>query len=165
MKDLIKRLLRENLGKPCQDLSLNKEVIDYVNQFDSDEQLLRKGGLPTDMLDRLAFGFSDVDITQLSPNQLKVKWKDDLENVKWEVKKSGLSPKKWSEKINLYEPIDVSYEKGNFYIEDGHHRYFAAKTLGKILNVNLEIKSNPISKLTKLGYDDFHRCLFNQIKK
>jgi hypothetical protein len=49
-----------------------------------------------------------------------------------------------SEKINLSEPIDISYESNGyglkFYLEDGHHRYFAAKTLNKTLNVNLEIK-------------------------
>jgi hypothetical protein len=90
MKKLIKRLLRENLEKPCQEISLNKEVIDYVNEFESDEQLLRNGGLPTDILDRLAFGFSNDDITQISPKQLKVKWKDDLENVKWEVNKNRI---------------------------------------------------------------------------
>jgi hypothetical protein len=36
-------------------------------------------------------------------------------------------------KINLSEPIDISYESNGyglkFYLEDGHHRYFAAKTL------------------------------------
>jgi hypothetical protein len=57
-----------------------------------------------------------------------------------------------------------SFEKGKFYIEDGHHRYYAAKTLNKPLNINLQIKTNPILKLTSLGYDDFHRCLFKQIK-
>jgi hypothetical protein len=43
-------------------------------------------------------------------------------------------------KINLSEPIDISYESNGyglkFYLEDGHHRYFAAKTLNKTLNVN-----------------------------
>ena len=117
------------------------------------------------MLDRLAFGFSDGDITEISPNKLKIKWKEDLDNVKWEVSKSGLSPKQWSSKIDLSEPIDVSYEKGGFYIEDGHHRYYAAKTLGEKLNVNLEIKTNPITTINKdLDYDNFHRCLFKQIK-
>ena len=97
-------------------------------------------------------------------NKLNIKWKDDFDNVKWEVNKSGLTPKAWSSKIDLSEPIDVSFEKGKFYIEDGHHRYYAAKTLNKMLDVNLEIKDNPITKLSNLGYDEFHRCLFKQIK-
>lgn len=164
MKDFIRQRLVEALKQICPVLPTTKEVINYVNQFNSDEDLLRRGGLPTDMLDRLAFGFSAEDITELNPKQLKVKWKDDFENVLWEVKKSGLSPKAWANKIDLSEPIDVSYEKNNFYIEDGHHRYYAAKTLNKPLNVNLEIKQNPLVKLSKLDYDDFHRCLFKQIK-
>jgi hypothetical protein len=72
-------------------------------------------------------------------------------------------------KINLSEPIDISYESNGyglkFYLEDGHHRYFAAKTLNKTLNVNRD-KGKPITKITnKLGYDEFHRCLFKQIKQ
>ena len=148
----------------CVKLPINKEVFDYVNKFETDEQLLRSGGLPSEMLDRLSFGFSADDIIELSPNKLKIKWKEDLSNVKWEVSKSGLSPRVWSSKVDLSTPIDVSYEKGNFYIEDGHHRYFAAKTLGKNLNINLEIRSNPITNICDLSYDDFHRCLFKQIK-
>jgi hypothetical protein len=141
-----------------------------VNNFDSDEKLLRSGGLPTELLDRYAFGFSENDITELHPSRITIKWHNDLENVLWEVKKSGLSPQQWSSKVDLTEPVDVSYELRehglNFYLEDGHHRYYAAKTLDKPLNVNLEIKANPINKITKnkLGYDDFHRCLFKQIK-
>lgn len=164
MKDFIKHRLTEGLKNICPVIPVSKEVVKYIKQFDSDEQLLRKGGLPIEMLDRMAFGFSEEDVKELHPNQLKIKWKDDLENVKWEVKKSGLSPKVWSSKINLSEPIDVSFEKDNFYIEDGHHRYFAAKTLNKPLNVNLEIKQNAIVKLTNLSYDDFHRCIFKQVK-
>lgn len=162
MKSFIKQKLLEGLNNL---LPINKEVVDYVSKFTTDEELLRSGGLPTDMLDRLAFGFSNEDIKTLTPKQLNIKWKNDLENVKWEVKKSNLTPKQWSSKIDLTEPIDVSYENGKFFIEDGHHRYFAAKTLNKSLNINLEIKSNPITKITTLGYDDFHRHLFKQIKQ
>ena len=151
------------ISNDCIKIPINKEVIDFVSKFDSPEQLLRNGGLPIDMLDRLAFGFSDSDITELPPSKLSIKWNDDLENVKYEVKKSGLSPINWSKKINLSEPIDVSFEKNKFYIEDGHHRYYAAKTLNKLLKINLEIKTNPIVKLSSLGYDDFHKCLFKQI--
>lgn len=163
MKAFIREKLLEGLST-CPTLPTNQEVVDYINKFKTDEDLLRGGGLPIEMLDKLAFGFSESDITKILPSKLNIKWKDDLENVKWEVKKSGLSPKEWSSKIDLSEPIDVSFENSKFYIEDGHHRYFAAKTLGKSLNVNLQMKTNPIRKLSELGYDGFHRCLFNQIK-
>ena len=149
----------------CPHINLTPEVIKFVNQFKSDEDLLRSGGLPNDLLDRLAFGFTDEDIKTLNPNQLHVKWHDDMENVKWEQQQSGLSKIAWAQKIDLSEPIDVVYEKNKFYIDDGHHRTYAAKILKKLLNVNLEIKMNPITQINpNLDYDLFHRCLFNQVK-
>jgi hypothetical protein len=141
-----------------------------VSKFKTAEDLLRSGGLSIELLDRLAHGFSEEDIKTLNPNQLKIKWKDDLENVKWEINKSKLTPKQWASKVNLSEPIDVSYWEDNkhkkgFYIEDGHHRYMAAKILNKPLNVNLVIKVNPIKTIaSNMGYDDFHRYIFNLFK-
>lgn len=150
-------------------IKLNDEIIQYLNKFNTSEELLRSGGIPIDMLDNLAFGFTEDSIKQLNPNVLKIEWKDDLENVKYEIKKSGLSPKQWASKVDLSEPIDVDYKilnnKLGFYIQDGHHRYTAAKILKKPLNVNLEIKYNPIIAISpNLGYDEFHRLLFNQVK-
>jgi hypothetical protein len=79
------------------------------------------------LLDR--FWFFRKDITELHPSKIAIKWRDDLENVIWEVK-SGLTPKN-GEKINLSEPIDISYESNGyglkFYLEDGHHRYLQLK--------------------------------------
>jgi hypothetical protein len=57
MKKLIKKLLREEISK-CVQLFPTDEVINYIKNFDSDEQLLRSG-LPTIILDRYAFGFSE----------------------------------------------------------------------------------------------------------
>lgn len=148
----------------CPIFPLTDEIINYISNFNTDEELLRSGGLPINMLDRMAFGFSPEDIKQLSPSQLSIKWKNDLENVKWELKKSGFFPVVWAQKIRLTEPIDVSYKSNKFWVEDGHHRYYAAKILNKPLNVNLEIKENPIVKLSDLNYDDFHRCIFKQVK-
>lgn len=149
----------------CPYIRLNQEVERFVSGFDSSEKLLRAGGIPTEILDRLAYGFSESDIVELMPEKLKIKWKTDLENVKYEIQKSGKSPKSWASQVSLETPIDVSFEKDKFYIEDGHHRYVAAKILKKPLKVNLEIKSNPIKYLAPdLGYDDFHRCIFEQVK-
>lgn len=145
------------------------QIKQYVQKFDSDEALLRSGGIPIEMLDRAAHGFSESEIKTISPKILKIRWHDDLENVKWEIKQSKLSDIEWAVKIDLSEPIDVDYwedkEQGfkkGFYIQDGHHRYTAAKILGKPLNCNLEIKINPIKELTDLGYDDFHRQIWKQ---
>lgn len=150
-------------------IRVTDEIKKYVQKFETDEALLRSGGIPIDILDRAAHGFSKEDVKTISPKLLKVRWHDDLESVKWEVEKSGLSKVEWSKNIDLSEPIDVSFmeeeglEKG-FYIEDGHHRYYAAKTLGHDLNVKLEIKVNPISEISNLGYDEFHRELFRKYK-
>lgn len=99
--------------------------------------------LDIDTIDRLAFGFSRNDIKQLLPNQLQIKWKDDMNAVLQEQKNSGLNPKAWANRISLSEPIDVIYENGVFKVDDGHHRYYAAKILNKPLNINLEIKDKP----------------------
>jgi hypothetical protein len=144
-------------------LLITPEIKDYLLKFDSDEKLLRSGGLPTELLDNAAFGFNDKTLTQLLPKQLSIKWKDDYENVLYEVQKSGLSKLNWAKKIDLSQPIDVSFDGKKFYIEDGHHRYFAAKVLNKPLKINLEIKANPVIKLGgDLGYDNYHRCIWKQ---
>lgn len=155
----------------CPHIQLTKEIIEFVKDFKSDEELLRSGGIPVELLDKAAHGFSEESIKTLMPSQLSVRWKDDLENVKWEIEQQGMAKEQWAKYIDLSEPIDVDYWKDDklgfkegFYIQDGHHRYYAAKILDKPLNVNLEIKINPITKLAPgLGYDDFHRCVFKQI--
>ncbi len=159
--------IEENKQKKleCPKLKLTQEIIDEVNKFETSEQLLRAGGLSIEATDRAAFGFTSEDVKILMPNKFHIKWKEDWGNVKWEQEKSGLSKVAYAKKINLEEPIDVSYENGKFYVEDGHHRLYAASVLKKPLNVSLQIKDNPITKLApNLGYDDFHRCIFNQVK-
>jgi hypothetical protein len=169
MKELIKRLLKEGLTK-CYQLHPTKEVIGYVSKFNSEEELLRSGGLPTDMLNRYAFGFSESDLTQIHPSRITIRWFNDKANVEMEVKESGLTPLEWSKQIDLSEPVEVSYQnRGHglkFYLEDGHHRHYAATILDKELNVKVTIKANPINRISRnrLGYDDFMRCLFKQIK-
>jgi hypothetical protein len=168
--NLINIIKEEVNNIKCPDIKLNQDIINFVNKFNSSEELLRSGGIDIDLLDYLAFGFNENSIKQLDPEVLKIEWRDDIENVKYEIKNSGLSPKEWAKKINLSEPIDVDYKKVRnklgFYIQDGHHRYTAAKILKKMLNVNLEIKNNPITELApKLSYDEFHRCIFNKVKE
>jgi len=94
-------------------------------------------------LDRAAFGFAREDIKTLSPNQINIKWQDDLDDVIHEQKNSGITETEWASKIDLSTPIDVVFENGKFYLEDGHHRWYAAKILNKSLPVNLEIKDKP----------------------
>tara|TARA_R110000868_G_scaffold29601_4_gene110143 strand:+ start:3896 stop:4465 length:570 start_codon:yes stop_codon:yes gene_type:complete len=156
-------------GEGCPELKITDGMRSEILQYKSDEEFLRAGGLSMETLDRAAHGFSEGDITTLNPDQLKIRWVDDLDNVKWEIRHKGLSNLEYAKGVDLSEPIDVEYweddtHKRGFYISDGHHRYYAAKILNKPLNVSLEIKVNPISILSNgLGYDDYHKCLYRQI--
>lgn len=158
--------LYNDVFKFKNDLYIN-DLKKELSKYETSEQLLRSGGLSIELLDRLAHGFSEEDIKTLKPKELKLKWLADLENVVYEIEKSGLSPEEWAKKINLSEPIDVSFLKiknktPGFYIEDGHHRYMAAKILNKELPINLEIKINPIVTISPdLSYDEFHRKIFD----
>ena len=100
--------------------------------------------VPIEAVDRVAFGFAEEDVKTLNPDQLtNIKWSQDYLNVIEEQKRSGLSPKDWAQTIDLSEPIDVVYEEGHFWIDDGHHRYYAALILDKPLNVSVTIKDKP----------------------
>lgn len=156
----------ENAIEGCKNIKITKDMAREASQYNTAEELLRAGGFSIETLDRAAHGFSEEDVKTLNPDQLNVKWKMDMENPKQQIKDFGKGPEAWAKTVNLSEPIDVSYENGEFWIEDGHHRYTAAKILGKALNVNLQIKDNPILKLTdgEMGYDDFHRCVFSRVK-
>ncbi len=147
----------------CKPIKITQEIKDFLLKFDSDENLLRSGGIPTELLDKAAFGFDDT-LDQIMPDKLSVKWHDDLDNVKYYIKKKGLTDAEYAKRVDLSEPIDVSFDGKKFYIEDGHHRYYAAKILNSPLKMNLEIKANPIEALGPgMGYDDFHRCIWKQV--
>lgn len=175
LRFLIRRILEESKNfdlNNCPIIKTNQDIIDEVNKFNSSEELLKAGGLSDKALDRAAFGFCEEDIKTLMPKQLSIKWSEDLKGAKFEqqeYERRGMSKERWAAKIKLTEPIDVSYENDKFWLEDGHHRYWAAKILKLPLNVNLEIKQNPIAKLVpefapEFDYDDFHRCIFQQVK-
>ena len=99
--------------------------------------------LSIDDVDRAAFGFAEHEVKSLNPNDLKIKWQDDLDNVMYEIKQSGKTEKQWADSVDLSEPIDVIFEDGAFKIDDGHHRYMAAKIRGEDLPVSLEIRDKP----------------------
>ena len=93
--------------------------------------------------DQAAFGFNRNNIKMLHPNQINIKWNPDWENVLAEQQNSGLNPVEWAKNIDLSEPIDVIYENGQFKVDDGHHRFYAAKILNVEIPVNVEIKDKP----------------------
>ena len=125
MKSLIESLLREALdGIKCHKINITQEIFDEVNKFNTDEELLRSGGISIGALDRAAFGFAADDIKTLMPKQLYIKWKDDFMNVEYEQVHSKLSPHDYAIKISLEEPIDVIYEKDRFYTDYCIHNIY-----------------------------------------
>lgn len=167
--------LKENsnhIGEKLSDSKFIEQLKSELDKYESSEQLLRGGGLSNELLDRLAFGFSENDIKTIHPSKLRVRWKNDLYQVNYEIENSPLTPIEWAKTIDLSEPIDIDYWeseelefKRGFYIQDGHHRYMAAKLLNKLLNANLQIKLNPIKEISpSMGYDEFHRYIFEHFK-
>lgn len=124
----------------------------------SKNQILKlvKGMTPSQIVrfdfDKLAFGFSVDDVIQVPLKNLKIKYKMDMKNV------IGYNMKDYFKGVSFSDlpPIDVIYEKGKFYISDGHHRYGYAKEL-KLKNINVrieDIKDNPIITLGFNSIDD-----------
>lgn len=159
----------------CVIYDLSDEIIDYVKRFETDEQLLRSGGIPIPMLDRLAFGFT-TGIQKMKISDIKIIWHTDYEQAKLDQQKSGLSKLDWAKKVSFKEPIKVRYEYLPFYknpkftLNDGHHRYYAAQILGMkeiIAELSIDTDIKPIRKITGIkdfNYDSFHRCVFKQVK-
>lgn len=97
--------------------------------------------------DVLSFGIKRDEEMELPIDKLNVKYHADMENTRSDMEKYFKG-----ETLDNLPPIEVSYEKGKYYIEDGHHRYAYAKQLGKskVKVIVTEIKDNPI---TALGFD------------
>ena len=54
----------------------------------------------------------------------------------------------WAQSVDLSEPIDVSVnQQGEYELEDGHHRWFAAQKTGRDIKAKIEIKGKPIEVL------------------
>lgn len=143
-----------------------KTLVSEARKFKSSEELLRAGGFSAEALDRAAFGFSAEDVKTLEPREITIKYREDRDNAIAEAEKSGQTPEAWAATVDLTEPVQVSYEGGKFMLEDGHHRYLAAKLLNKPLNVDLTIKDKPIEKLSgrkDYDYDQFVRDTHDQV--
>ena len=99
-----------------------------------------------DDLDRMAYGHATGDTVKLHPNNIKIKYHDDLENPKDKFAKGGI---KWVKSVDQSEPVKVSIDQqGKFNLEDGHHRWFAAKKLNQHLNANIEkVTGKPIETI------------------
>ena len=117
---------------------------------------LVKGMSPSEVVrfnyDKLAFGFTEGDELTLPLRKLKVKYKEDMKNVR------GFNMSKYFGGVPFNElpPIEVTYEKSVFYVSDGHHRYGYAVQLGleSVPVVVEKITDNPVTALGFKSIDE-----------
>ncbi len=124
-------------------------LLDKVNPFygnmknhtaASQEELER---LPVDILDNMAFGITE-GVHELPLDIIKIKYEDDYRNAVEEINEGLWQPEEGIEN----EPIDVSLERGVYWLEDGHHRFVAFTLVGRDrILANLTIKDNPVRVL------------------
>lgn len=122
-------------GNPFAATNLTREQLERMN---------------IDDLDRMAFGHSTDERLQLNSSDIKIKYKDDLVNPQDKFDKKGMG---WVNSVDFSEPVKVSIgQDGKFYLENGHHRWFAANKLNKPIDVIIEkIDGKPIEKILKDG--------------
>jgi hypothetical protein len=141
------------------------------------EQLER---MDTADLDRMAFGFASGDVVEIQPIKISIVYHTDMEYARadaedWCIKavrrkgrrwddapyeaRQGLM-REWAEGVYARvaaknNPAEVWLKNGQFELQDGHHRFLAAATLGKPLLCEVTVKDNPIDAiLKKQGEDD-----------
>ena len=98
-----------------------------------------------DALDRLAFGVAGGDVVSLLPDQIKIIYVCDLGNPQDKFDRQGMV---WANSVDLSTPVEVSVNnEGEFCLEDGHHRWFAAQKTHRTLTASVEIKGKPIERI------------------
>ena len=95
-----------------------------------------------DDLDRMAFGVVGGEERTLEPSSLRILYLGDLENPEALFAQQGMA---WARGVDLSEPVEVSVnDDGEFCLEDGHHRWFAACLSKRNLVARIDIKGKPI---------------------
>jgi len=109
--------------------------------------------MPTEKLDKMAYGFTDDEVVYLNPKQITIAYDTDLAFAKEDMKHfchhSSLSCIEWAERVDLQDPVEVDLERGKYILRDGHHRYLAAEILEKPLPAIITIKDNPIDVILR----------------
>ena len=109
--------------------------------------------VPIRILDLAAFGISDGEY-KVPLNMINIVY-NDLEIAEGEIDlkvKSGQFNNniEWAKTVLFKEPIEIKYKSGGFQLEDGHHRYYAAKLLNKPwLLSEITIDDSPIKELER----------------
>lgn len=97
--------------------------------------------------DKIAFGFSTDEVITLPVSSLKYKYQLD----RTEVLGKDMAAYFKQTPFDQLPPIEASFDKGKFWVEDGHHRLQYAKQLGlKEVPVKVEVRDNPF---LILGFD------------
>lgn len=111
--------------------------------------------LDLDFLDRMAFGYVTDELAWLDPEDLTIIYAGDMENPDYRFKSDGME---WVKEVDLSEPVKVSIDTdGKLCLEDGHHRYFAAKKRREKLIASIEIKGNPIKAILSRQAEKAHK--------
>ncbi len=96
------------------------------------------------MLDREAFGFASGDVIKVPLDAIHIKYAADLEDAEGDVAKMAVA----RAVLERAEPVEIALRGGRFELEDGHHRYVAARMLKKkTLDAAIEIHDNPITEI------------------
>lgn len=126
--------------------------------------------LDFDDLSRAAFGVASDDEVLVPPSKLRIRWKADLANANEDMRRGILrhqvenetgittgairghapTPRAWAEAVLLNAPpvdVDIVDAKGTYVLQDGHHRYVAAKLLRRPLRAVVQVKTNPIDAI------------------
>jgi hypothetical protein len=84
--------------------------------------------------------YGDVkEVSKIMPQELKPLNQTEINWAISSQKASGKSEEEWAKSVDLSEPIKATiYSDGEIKIQDGHHRYLAAKILNEPLNVELK---------------------------
>lgn len=101
-----------------------------------------------DTLDRWAFGVAGDEVLRVDPDELTVVHADDLANAQHQADRHPGGPVRWARRVSLKEPVDVIVDdRGEFLLDDGHHRYLAARLSGRKLSAKIVVKGRPIERL------------------
>lgn len=117
----------------------SKQVLPNLEAMTRDE--LER--VDTDVLDRAAYGHVDGEIIRLTPSDIHIRFNGDLENPQDKFDREGM---RWVRSVDFSEPVEISIGRdGLFYLEDGHHRWFAASKLKRKIKAEIvRIDGNPI---------------------
>lgn len=103
-----------------------------IKDLNSDEDIINYDW------DKAALGFSNNTVVKLPIDSINIKYRCDADSI------DGVDLNKYFDYASELPPIEVSFERGKFWLEDGHHRIEYARQLGcDEIAADVTIKDNP----------------------